>query len=214
MTSTPFERLSVYWSQVEPQRGEWDWTVVDSLTAELTGDEDVWVTVCSSSPWATNTPTDSLPSSPANDDELFYRFVRELVTRCAGRVRYWQCNYEPSKIGLLWTGTAVDYVQQLELFHYAVREVDPRASVVLGGCGHDVLSASPVDPRRQFFDQVLATGGSWFDLFAVHLHDDPARIPNHLETARRMMRAHGYEHPVVVGVNGRRAALTGVIRSG
>jgi hypothetical protein len=191
-------RLYVYWSQVEPQSGQWDWSVVDSFLAQLTGEEEVWVTVCSSSHWATNAPTDFLPSSPANDDELFYRFVRALVWRCAGLVQYWQCNNEPSNVGLLWAGTAADYAQQLEIFHYAVREADPRAAVVLGGCGYDVLSASPADPPRQFFDHVLAAGGSWFDLFAVHLHDNPARIPGHVETAREMMRAHGYERPVVV----------------
>jgi hypothetical protein len=46
---------------------------------------------------------------------------------------------------------------------------------------------------------VLATCGSWFDLFAVHLCDDPAQIPHHIETVRAMMRAHGHERPVIVG---------------
>ena len=42
-------------------------------------------------------------------------------------------------------------------------------------------------------------GSEWFDLFAVHLYDDPARIPGHVDTVREMMRAHGYERPVMVG---------------
>lgn len=46
---------------------------------------------------------------------------------------------------------------------------------------------------------MLAAGGDRFDLFAIHLYDDPTCIPAHIETVRGMMRAHGYERPVVVG---------------
>ena len=192
-------RLYVYWSQVQPDPDEWDWEVVDSSLAQLTGAEEVWVTVCSSSQWATREPSDFLPSSPATDDETYYRFVRAFVSRCDGRVHYWQCNNEPSNVGLLWDGSADEYAAELEVFRRAVGDGDPTAAVVLGGCGHDVLSAAPGDPPRQFFDRVLAVGGAWFDLFAIHLYDSPARIPDHIETVREMMRAHGYERPVVVG---------------
>ncbi|HTP18027.1 MAG TPA: YceI family protein [Solirubrobacteraceae bacterium] len=192
-------RVYVYWGQVQPEPDRWDWTVVDAFLAQLTRDEEAWVTVCSSSPWATNQPTDFLPSSPAKEQETFHRFVRAMVSRCAGRVRYWQCNNEPSNTPLLWAGSAADYAAQLEVFHRAVREADPSSAVVLGGCGYDVLSSSPVDPPRQFFDRVLATAENWFDLFSIHLYDDPPHIPRHIETVREMMRAHGYERPVVVG---------------
>ena len=192
-------RLYVYWGQVQPQPDRWDWTIVDSFLAQLDGEEEVWVTVCSSSPWATRESTDFLPPSPATDEATFDRFVRALVSRCGGRVRYWQCNNEPSNVGLLWAGTGAEYAAQLEVFQRAVRESDPSSLVVLGGCGYDVLSAAPGDPPRRFFEHVLATCRSWFDLFAVHLYDEPERIPHHIETVRAMMRAHGYERPVIVG---------------
>jgi hypothetical protein len=192
-------RVYVYWSQVEPEPGRWDWTVVDALLDQLTGDEEVWVTVCSSSRWATQQSTDFLPPSPARDNDAYQRFVQALVTRCEGRVQYWQCNNEPSNAGLLWAGTAAEYVAQLEALHRAVRSADPGAAVVLGGCGYDVLSSEPDGPPRRFFEYVVEHGRDAFDLFAVHLYDDPARIPPHVETVREMMRLHGYERPVVVG---------------
>jgi hypothetical protein len=161
---------------------KWDWTVVDSLLAQLTAEEEAWVTVCSSSQWATRLSSDFLPSSPAADDAIFARFVRALVSRCAGRVQYWQCNNEPSNVGLLWAGSAGDYAAQLAVFARAVRDAHPNAAVVLGGCGYDVLSASPGEPARQFFDHVLGVAGAWFDLFAVHLYDSPSLIPTHIET--------------------------------
>ncbi|MGZ4299796.1 MAG: hypothetical protein ACXVVK_22395, partial [Solirubrobacteraceae bacterium] len=192
-------RVYVYWSQVEPRPGRYDWSVVDALLAQLCGEDEVWVTVCASSQWGTRTPTDFLPPSPATDTDAYRRFVRELVSRCRGRVHYWQCDNEPSNVGLLWAGSAGEYAGQLGVFHRAVKEGDPHAAVVLGGCGYDVLSSPPDAPPRAFFHEVLAQAGAWFDLFDVHLYDTPALIPAHIATVREMMRAHGYERPVVVG---------------
>jgi hypothetical protein len=192
-------RAYIYWSQLEPRPGRFDWTTVDALIAQLTGEEELWITVCSSSSWGTRVDSDFLPSSPATDNETYQRFVRELVSRCAGRVAYWQCNNEPSNAGLLWVGSADDYVAQLKAFDCAVRNADPGAAVVLGGCGYDVLAGPADGPARRFFDRVLAKGGDFFDLFDIHLYDDPTLIGPHIAAVRDMMRAHGYERPIVVG---------------
>ena len=192
-------RAYVYWSQVEPRPGRYDWGVVDALLAQLSGEEEVWVTVCSSSPWGTRTATDFLPPSPALDAGAYRRFVSALVARCRGQVRYWQCDNEPSNVGLLWAGTAGEYAAQLAVFHDAVRESDPTAAVVLGGYGYDGLSSPPEGAARAFFDEALSVAGASFDLFDVHLYDDPTRIPAHIATVRGMMRRHGFERPVVVG---------------
>jgi hypothetical protein len=192
-------RAYVYWGQVEPEPGRYDWTVVDALLAQLDPAAETWVTVCCSSPWATRTPTGFLPASPARDADRYARFVAALVTRCAGRVTYWQCDNEPSNTDLLWAGTAAEYVAQLAVFQRSVRGADPAARVVLGGCGHDVLSDVADGPARRFFDHVLGHGRDAFDLFSVHLYGDPHAIPRHLETVRGMMRRHGYERPVLAG---------------
>ncbi|NYH90236.1 hypothetical protein [Actinopolymorpha rutila] len=192
-------RVYVYWGQVERTPGEDDWSVVDAFLDQLDGTEEVWVTVCSSSSWATRQPTDFLPPSPAHDLAAYADFVRRLVTHCAGRVHYWQCDNEPSNTGLLWAGTAPEYVRQLKAMYAAVKEVDPMATVVLGGCGYDVLASEPGSPPREFFGHLARDGRDHFDVFDVHLYDQPARIPDHLATARSLMRAHGYEKPVVVG---------------
>jgi hypothetical protein len=192
-------RVYVYWAQVEPRPGEYDWRVVDALLAQLVPDDEVWVTVCSSSPWGTSVPTDFLPPSPATDDEAYARFVRALVERFGGRVGWWQCNNEPSNAGLLWVGSAQDYVHQLRIFARTVRSVDPAAKVVLGGCGYDMLSSPVGSPPWQFFDTVLGAAGDSVDCVDVHLYDDPRQVPGHVQRARDLMRAHGYEREVVVG---------------
>ena len=56
-------RVYFYWSQVEPEPGRWSFDAVDAFLDQLDGSEEVWVTVCSSSPWATRRPPS--PSTPA-----------------------------------------------------------------------------------------------------------------------------------------------------
>jgi hypothetical protein len=192
-------RAYLYWGQVEPRPGEYDFRVVDSLLDQLDGDTRLWVTVCSSSPWATRQPSDFLPPSPAKDLAQYGEFVRRLVAHSGGRVAYWQCDNEPSNTGLLWAGTAEEYVNQLGAFHAAVRAADPEASVVLGGCGFDVLSSPAGSEPRRFFAHLADAGRHVFDVFDVHLYGDPAAIPSYVDDVRKMMRDNGYEKPVVAG---------------
>src|SRR5581483_12235489 len=149
-------RAYLYWGQVEPEPGRYRWQVLDALLGQFDGDEELWLTVCSSSLWGTRVPTDFLPPSAASDQRAYAEFVRRVGRRCGGRVRYWQCDNEPSNTDLLWAGTAAEYVSQLETFCRAVKQADPAAAVVLGGCGYDVFSSEPGSPPRQFFDHVAA----------------------------------------------------------
>ena len=92
-------RIYVYWSQVEPDPGNFTFEVIDALLDQLDGSEEVWITVCSSSRWATQQATEFLPPSPAKDLNTYYEFVFRLVRHCAGRVHFWQCDNEPSNVG-------------------------------------------------------------------------------------------------------------------
>jgi Beta-galactosidase len=192
-------RVYFYWSQVEPEPGRYSFEAVDAFLDQLDGSEEVWVTVCSSSPWATRQATEFLPPSPAKDPEAYRRFVNRLVGHCAGRVRYWQCDNEPSNVGLLWAGTAAEYVAQLRELHQAVKDADPDAAVVLGGAPYALPASAPDSPDRQFFDVLLRDGRDFFDLFDLHLYGEAERIPADVESARGLMRNFGYEKPLVAG---------------
>jgi hypothetical protein len=192
-------RVYFFWSQVEPEPGRYAFDAVDAFLEQLDGSEEVWVTVCSSSRWATRQATEFLPPSPAKDLDAYHRFVDRLVRHCAGRVHYWQCDNEPSNVGLLWAGTVAEYVAQLKAFHRAVKEADPGAAVVLGGAPYALPAADPDGPERRFFDELLRDGRDAFDVFDLHLYGEADRILDDIDTARGMMRAFGYEKPLVVG---------------
>ncbi len=195
-------RIYVYWSQIEPEPGHYDFSVVDTFLSELNGSEQVWITVCSSSPWATRQPTNFLPASPPKALDTYRAFVHRLVSHCGGRVGYWQCDNETSNVGLTWAGTATEYVDQLRVMYEAVKKADPRAAVVLAGAPFGLPAAAPESAERQFFDVLLRDGRDLFDCFDLHLYADADAIPRDIETVRGLMRAFGYERPVVVGEYG------------
>jgi len=85
------------------------------------------------------------------------------------------------------------------VLHRAVKDADPGAAVVLGGAPYALPASPPGSPERQFFDVLLRDGRDFFDLFDLHLYGDAGRIPADIETTREMMRAFGYEKPLVVG---------------
>ena len=195
-------RIFIYWSQVEPEPGRYDFGVVDSFLEELDGTEQVWITLCSSSPWATRQATRFLPPSPAKDPAAYRALVARLVAHCAGRVRYWQCDNEPSNVGLTWAGTAEEYLDQLRVMHRAVKDTDPRAAVVLGGAPFNIPASAPDSDERRFFDVLLRDGRDHFDCFDLHLYADADAIPRDIDTVRGMMRAFGYQRPVLIGEYG------------
>ena len=192
-------RAYVYWSQVEPEPGRFAWDTVDALLDQIPEGADLWLTVCSSSPWATRQKTDFLPPSPALDPDAYARFIRELTARCRGLVAYWQPDNEPSNSALLWAGTAPEYLAQLKIFSGVVRAA---GHVVLGGCGYDVFSSPEGSEPRKFFDYLAEHGRDHFDRFSVNLYGDAASVPDYVDTARRFMQRHGYEKPIVAGEHG------------
>jgi hypothetical protein len=194
-------RVYLYWSQVEPEPGYFVWDIVDAFIDQLDDRDEAWVTVCSSSTWATRRPTRVLPPSPAHDVDQYARFVTELVRHCRGRVRFWQCDNEPC-LPLLWAGTAREYLTQLEAFWHAVKQVDPGGLVVLGGAPTNAIpNGGPAHDTQaiEFFDELLREGGEHFDVFDVHLYGDAYAIPDLIQACRQRMGAHGYHKPIVAG---------------
>ena len=194
-------RVYLTWNQIEPQPGSYDWSAVDALLGQLGPGDRLWITVVTASRWATRQATDFLPASMPRDVAAYQLFLGALVSHCRGAVAYWQCNNEPSNAGL-WSGSAADYADLATVFARTVRNADPDAQIVLGGCGFDVLGSNAGSEQRVFFDEVLARAGDAFDVFDVHLYDAPQRIPAHIEDARAMMRLRGIDRPVVVGEYG------------
>ncbi|GAA2209688.1 hypothetical protein GCM10009850_051470 [Nonomuraea monospora] len=184
-------RTFFYWSQLEPEPGHYDWSAVDAVLDQADANTELWFTLGSSSTWGTTRATDLLPASPPHDPAAYARLVRALVKHCGGRVRYWQCENEPSN-PLFWAGTAGEYVTHLAGFHQAVKATDPQALVVLGGCPPTAFAEPGAE--QDFFLQLIRDGEHSYDIFDIHLYGDPYQIPSIVAEVRSLT-----DKPVIVG---------------
>ena len=204
-----FTKVYLFWQQIEPEKGRFDWTAVDAYVSQLPSPNAGLIALFSSSQWATEKPSAMLPPSPAKNADDYYHFVFELVKHCRDRVRFWQNDCEPNN-PVFWNGTKEQFVAQSKIFHQAVKDADPNAVVVLGG--YDGLFVPPdlpaIDGRKRppfpqqqvgldFFDHVLREAKGAFDLFDLRLYGDPYTITARVDYIRRRMQAFGYERPIL-----------------
>ncbi|MGA3023767.1 MAG: hypothetical protein ABSF98_03245 [Bryobacteraceae bacterium] len=194
-------KVYLFWNQIEPEKGRFDWSAVDQFVGQLHSPNEGLISIFSSSLWATRRASAVLPPSPAKNPDDYYRFVHALVLHSKGRVRYWQNDSEPNN-PIYWSGTKQEFVDELRVFHKAVKDADPDAIMVAGG--YDGLFNPPgmfQYPAQKygldFFDYVIAEGSDAFDVFDLRLYADPYTIPWRVEHIRQMMRAHGHEKPIL-----------------
>ena len=196
-----FSRVTLYWSQLEPQEGVSRWDDLEAYTAQVSSPEEAVVTLASASPWATRAKAWVFPSSPAADTAKYTAFVRSVVQHVKGKVRYFQSENEPNN-PFFWSGTVEEFAAQQQLFYRAVKEADPSAMVVLGGCDglFDPTNADPFPNQEAtlaFWKKALAAVGNSYDLFDLHLYGNPYTIPDRVAVVRDMMRAVGTDKPII-----------------
>jgi hypothetical protein len=196
-----FNRITLYWSQIEPRPGVWRWDELDAWLAQLTQPDEGFLTLSSASPWATRSASWVFPSSPAKNPADYDAFVRAVVTHAKRRVRYFQSDPEPNN-PFFWRGSAEDFAAQQRVFYRAVKASDSKAVVVLGGCDglFDPTGQHPVPGQAAdmaFFSTVIAAAAGAYDAFDLRLYGDPYGIPDRVAFIRAAMAKAGGIKPIV-----------------
>lgn len=197
-----FSRITLYWSQLEPRRGQERWDDLDAYLQQLRTPEEGMLTLACASPWATRKPAWVFPSSPASNLDDYHAFVHRVVSRARGRIRCFQAETEPNN-AFYWAGSAADYARQQAVFYKAVKDADPDAVVVLAGYD-GVFDPTGVDspPGQEagiaFYRELLHHVQGCYDLFDLHLYGNPYTIPVRIERVRQWMREAGAERPLMV----------------
>jgi hypothetical protein len=202
-----FTKVYLFWQQIEPERGRFDWTAADAFVEQLDSPEEGLISLFSTSQCAVKQPSALLPPSPAKSLDDYYHCVHGLVKRYRGRVRYWQNDAEPNN-RVFWSGSKEEFVEQLRVFYRAVKDADPDAQVVVGGYDGMFIppDMAPLPGQRTapfpqqeaglaFFDYVLQQAAGAFDIFDLRLYGDPYSIVARIEYMRGKMRALGFEKP-------------------
>ena len=186
-------KLYVFWRQIEPQRGKYNWRVIDKFLNQLDQDSEVLIALWSNSKWGTKEHKFWGGSAPLNMDD-YYKFVFTLVKHCQGKIRYWQNDCEPNAD--YWKGSKEEFLSTLKVFYKAVKEADPKAKVIVGG--HNGFFTPQGSPGNQpFFDYVFEQGKDYFDIFDLRLYKDIDSIPYRIEWFKKRMRDFGFQKPIV-----------------
>ncbi len=198
-----FTKVYLFWHQLEPTKGKYDWAAVDAYVAQLNSPDEGLIALFSSSLWAVKKPSAMLPPSPAKNPDDYYQLVYNLVKHCKGRVRYWQNDCEPND-PIYWSGTKEEFVAELKVFYKAVKDADPAAVVVVGG--YDGLFNPPGTGTFQFptqrasldfFNYVFTEGRDAFDFFDLRLYSDPYTIVARVNYMRQRMHDLGFDKPII-----------------
>jgi hypothetical protein len=194
-------KLYLFWNQLEPEKGKFDWSALDALLNQLDSPDEALVSIFATSRWATRESALILPPSPAKNPDDYYRFIHRVVSHCKGRIRYWQNDSEPNN-PVYWAGTPQEFVAELKLFYRAVKDADPQAIVVCGG--YDGIFNPPglrpipgQDRSLAFFDQVIREGNPYFDIFDLRLYGNIDTIPARIEFIRKKLTDAGATKPII-----------------
>ncbi|MHB8694185.1 MAG: cellulase family glycosylhydrolase [Solirubrobacteraceae bacterium] len=173
------------WSTIEPQRGVWDWSYMDSLM-KLTSQAglDVLAMAGYAPSWASSNPTTD-KAGPLNDAD-YAAYVAQIAARYGHGGSFWSQNpslpYHPL-IGIeLWnepnTSTfwlnpnATAYAAMVKAAYPAIKQADPAMTVIAGAtapCGsYGYVVATCINPVT-FLEQMYAAGaGGYFDALSHH----------------------------------------------
>lgn len=196
-----FTRLTLYWSQLEPAPGARRWDELDAYLAQLGPSDEAVLTLASSSPWGTQVSGWVFPSSPAKDAKAYYAFVRAVVEHAKGKIRFFQSDPEPNN-PFYWSGGVQAFAAQQAQFYRAVKDADPTALVVLGGCDglFDPTGKDPLphqDTTESFYGDLIARTVGSYDIFDLRLYANAYTIPDRVTWVRHEMETHGGVKPII-----------------
>lgn len=186
------------WSNLEPHRGEFDFTVLDAHVrkAQANGVDHVTLVLAGTPRWAATKVEESDapwigPGSASMPEHVgdWVEFVSTVVRRYAGRIDAYEIGNEPN-LRMFWTGTAGEYAKLVRRAARAVRAVDPSATVVVNG--GLVRRASDVPKLRRWLRGAVANAN--VDAVSIHLYprsSDLAAATPLLEDAVSVIAAQG-----------------------
>ncbi len=146
-----WERMGIGWAQVEPKKGRWNWSAVNSyLHTAATHHVFISGILSGSAPWAHRR------GFPIHHLAGWSSYVAHLVTHTAGRIDYYEVWNEPSD------GDARAYAKTVVAAYNAAKKVNSRVKIGLTVHSVDVL----------MLQQTIADGAkNHFDYIAVHPYE-------------------------------------------
>jgi hypothetical protein len=182
------------WSEINPQPGVFDWSGLDArVAAAAAKGADIVYTLGGRTPrWASSRPDTPTPYGPGGCAEprteaLWQDWVRTIVTRYKGRIRYWEVWNEPD-LGDFYCGPLARMVDLSRLVKQVVSDVDPAARVV-----SPAMSGYEGTGGLDFF---LAAGGAQHvDIIGYHFYvASPEDVTFKMNAVKSVLQSSGAQN--------------------
>jgi polysaccharide biosynthesis protein PslG len=191
-------RLGLYWQDVEPNPGQFDFQADDAVIASTRANHlNVLAILAYSTPWSTSAPADP-PVNPTHYPPRDYgewaNYVATVVTRYKADVHYWEVWNEPD-LTQFWNGTPAQYAALLAITSSTIRQIDPTATVVLGG---QAFVDRPGHVASDFLTHILGDAdhpaGANFDIAAFHFYLRPDQAPQDFAEFKAALTQFGIDN--------------------
>ena len=170
-------RMPFRWNVIEPEPGRWNLTKLDAIVHALREARIEILPVLMGIPaWSSGIKpgtAEGFPDVyPPNKIEGWENYVRVVATRYHKEIRFWEIWNEENGVDFFRpTPDAVKYVTLLKAAHDAIKQVNSRAVIVMGGLQMNGIIPNPWSPLKveNFLQQIYDAGGRpYFDVVNIH----------------------------------------------
>jgi Glycosyl hydrolase catalytic core len=163
-----WDQQGTSWAALEPQKGQWDYSLLDKAVADAQANNAQIVFVLGQSPtWASARPTEfSLYGAGAaaepKDNQDWIDYLRNVATRYKGKILLYEMWNEPND-PTYFSGSVAKAVELTQLARDTLKAVDPRIKLI---------SSAPYSVG--YLQQYLAAGaGQYADIIGYHIYNTP-----------------------------------------
>ena len=172
-----YMRVDVDWSQIEPVRGQRDWSNTDRVINAIVARGMCPLGLVTYTPlWAANSadhPTDT-HFRPSNPNE-FAKFAKDAASRYLDRIAVWEVWNEPNSADFFKPVSDVaSYANLLAAVYNSIKSVSSSLFVISGGLAPAQDNGKDIAPLT-FIKGLYSMGANrYFDAFAMHPYTFPA----------------------------------------
>jgi len=179
------------WPDIEPQRGSWNFSVLDAyLKLAKAHHVQVLLPLGLSPKWASARPYESSIFGPGKAAEPrilsdWDEYVRKVAEHCKGKVQAYEIWNEPN-FNVFWSGDTATMVELTRRAYQIIKHVDPKASIVSP-------SATASQRGNDWLKGFLAKGGgSYVDVIGFHFYaETPEKMVPLIAEVRQTMATNG-----------------------
>lgn len=169
---------------LRPSNGVYNWTGMDyRVNAAIEAGCEIMFTFGAMPDWATTAPGPfpNYNPNPPTQMSFLTDFVQQLVTRYAGRIKYYEIWNEVDSDGS-WVGTLQQMVDIGQAIYPVIKAADPNAIVL----SPNTISWGSLNVLTglQFQDAWLKQASAFCDVVSMHFYTDPTEPESYFRLAR------------------------------